>query len=144
MREIEFKGKLKVSGEWAFGNLCKRVDGGYIVTPDETPIGKYGAIIEGTESQYTGIDDMEGNKIFENDILEVNEEGRKLFGTSFELYRKYQLVGFNDGCFMTGRNIIAPKTHYDTYLWVIKDYVKVVGNKFDNPELLEEGVSDNV
>lgn len=139
MRDIEFKGKLKASGEWAYGNLCKRVDGGYIVTPDETPIGKYGAIIEGTESQYTGIDDIEGNKIFENDILEVNEEGRKLFGTSFELYRKYQLVGFHDGAFMTSRNVLAPDTHYDTYLWVIKNYVKVVGNKFDNAELLNMG-----
>lgn len=139
MRDIEFKGKLKASGEWVYGNLCKRVDGGYIVTPDETPIGKYGAIIEGTESQYTGIDDIEGNKIFENDILEVNEEGRKLFGTSFELYRKYQLVGFHDGAFMTSRNVLAPDTHYDTYLWVIKNYVKVVGNKFDNAELLNMG-----
>lgn len=139
MRDIEFKGKLKASGEWAYGNLCKRVDGGYIVTPDETPIGKYGAIIEGTESQYTGIDDIEGNKIFENDILEVNEEGRKLFGTSFELYRKYQLVGFHDGAFMTSRNVLAHDTHYDTYLWVIKNYVKVVGNKFDNAELLNMG-----
>lgn len=140
MRDIEFKGKLKASGEWAFGNLCKRVDGGYIVTPDETPIGKYGAIIEGTESQYTGIKDMKGNKIFENDILEMTEEGRILFGSVDLPCSKYQLVGFNDGCFMTGRNIIAPKTHYDTYLWVIKDYVKVVGNKFDNEELLKEGV----
>lgn len=38
MKIIEFKGKLKASQEWAYGNLCKRIDGGYIVTPDETPI----------------------------------------------------------------------------------------------------------
>ena len=36
--------------------------------------------------------------------------------------------------------IFTQDTHYDTYLWIIKDYVKVVGNKFDNPELIEEGV----
>lgn len=139
MREIEFKGKLKQSGEWSYGNLCKRKDGGYIVTPDETPIGKYGAIIEGTESQYTGIDDIEGNKIFENDILEMTEEGRILFGSDNFPCRKYELVGFYDGAFMTSRNTIAPDTHYDTYLWIIKNYVRVVGNKFDNPGLLEEG-----
>lgn len=140
MRDIEFKGKLIGSDDWAYGNLCKRVNGGFIVTPDETLIGKYGAIQKGTESQYTGIDDIEGNRIFENDILEMTEEGRILFGSDNNPCSKYQLVGFNDGCFMTGRNIIAPKIHYDTYLWVIKDYVKVVGNKFDNEELLKEGV----
>lgn len=137
MREIEFKGKLKQSGEWTYGNLCKRIDGGYIVTPDETPIGKYGAIIKGTESQYTGINDIEGNKIYENDILEMTEEGRILFGSDNHPCSKYQLVGFHDGCFMTSRNEIAPKTHYDTYLWIIKDYVFVVGNKFDNSQLLK-------
>ena len=137
MRDIEFKGKLKASGEWAYGNLCKRVDGGYIVTPDETPIGKYGAIIEGTESQYTGINDIEGNKIFENDILEMTEEGRILFGSDNFPCRKYELVGFHDGAFMTSRNTIAPDTHYDAYLWVIRNYAKVVGNKFDNAELLD-------
>lgn len=136
MKIIEFKGKLKASQEWAYGNLCKRIDGGYIVTPDETPIGKYGAIQEGTESQYTGINDIEGNKIFENDILEMTEEGRILFGSDNHPCSKYQLVGFHDGCFMTSRNEIAPKIHYDTYLWIIKDYVKVVGNKFDNKEIL--------
>ena len=138
MREIEFKGKLKASGEWAYGNLCKRIDGGYIVTPDETPIGKYGAIIEGTESQYTNIDDIEDNRIYENDILELSEEGQKLFGSEGYPCRKYQLVGFKDGCFMTGRCSLSVSTNLDTYLWIIKDYVKVVGNKFDNPELLNE------
>lgn len=91
MKIIEFKGKLKASQEWAYGNLCKRIDGGYIVTPDETPIGKYGAIQEGTESQYTGINDIEGNKIFENDILEMTEEGRILFGSDNHPCSKYQL-----------------------------------------------------
>lgn len=136
MREIEFKGKLKQSGEWTYGNLCKRVNGGYIITPDETPIGKYGNVIEGTESQYTGINDIEDNKIYENDILEMTEEGRILFGSDNYSCAKYELVGFYNGCFMTGRNEIASVTHYDTYLWVIKDYVKVIGNKFDNPELI--------
>lgn len=91
MKIIEFKGKLKASQEWAYGNLCKRIDGGYIVTPDETPIGKYGAIQEGTESQYTGINDIEENKIYENDILEMTEEGRILFGSDNHPCSKYQL-----------------------------------------------------
>lgn len=138
MRIVEFKGKLKTNNEWSYGNLCNRVDDKYIITPDDTPLGKYGAVISETISQYTNINDIEDNRIYENDILELSEEGRKLFGSEGYPCRKYQLVGFKDGCFMTGRCSLSVSDHLDTYLWIIKDYVKVVGNKFDNPELLNE------
>lgn len=88
---------------------------------------------------YTGIKDKLGNKIYLGDILQVDEIGRKLFsgvGTGL-LDRKFQLVGFHDGGFMTGHNHLDPET-MNTYLWIIRDYVTVVSNKYINPELLEK------
>ncbi len=86
-----------------------------------------------TIGQYTGLHDKNEKEIYEGDIVEVSEEGRKLFGTNT---KKYQLVGFKDGAFMTCRNKFA-KDRFDTYLWILKDYISVKGNIYENKELLE-------
>ena len=42
MREILFRGKLLSDGSWAEGNLSVTKEGICIISPDKTPIGKYG------------------------------------------------------------------------------------------------------
>ena len=87
--------------------------------------------------QFTGLYDKNKVPIYEGDIVELDDEGRKLFGPSDSLCEKYQVVGFHDGAFMTNRNKYF-QDNYDTYLWILKNYIVVIGNIHDNPDLLGE------
>lgn len=77
--------------------------------------------------QWSGELDKEGNKIFSNDIIEI-ENDKALEN------RVRALVGFQDGCFMysSGGN----KETLTALLHPIAQYCKVIGNKFENEPLL--------
>ena len=73
MREILFRGKRKDNGEWVYGN--------YAYT--DTFGGKHWIfqnkafeheVDENTICQYTGLTDKNGNKIWENDIVNGHEK----------------------------------------------------------------------
>lgn len=117
-RPIEFRGKLKASEEWAFGNLNKKVNGTYIITPDETPLGKYGAVDPSTVCEYTGRDDIDGVKIFEHDMVQIGY----VRSDKSVLWYGVMEVTFRDGAFMLGTDPLCKFT--DARL-------KVIGNVFD-------------
>ena len=135
MRNIKFRGKIKNPkvNKWVYGYLADE----YHISEKEqlgyTPIRKE------TLGQYTGLKDKNGKEIYEGDILELNKDGRIFYGAPDGLLaKKYQLVGFKDGAFMTCRNKHLIDD-YDTYLWIISKYSTVAGNIYDNKNLLEKG-----
>lgn len=65
MRQPKFKGKDK-EGNWHFGDVLHH-DHGVVVIVDDA--GKQHKIIPETRSEFTGLNDCEGNAIYENDIL---------------------------------------------------------------------------
>lgn len=157
MREIKFRGKMTDANEWIYGTLLiiphpptvfatgkAEKDKYYIQFADPRYMPDWnmpyrmvqGEVNPDTVGQYTGLKDKNGTEIYEGDIVELDKEGRLLFGTKEHPSRKYQLVGFRDGAFMTGRSNIDYKD-LNTFLWIIKDYIIVVGNIYDNPELLK-------
>lgn len=127
MREILFRGKMKNTGEWAFGNLNITIKGTNIITPDDTPIGRYGAVFPETVGQFTGQTDKNGTKIFEGDIIKYHNLW--VYTVRFDNER----LGF----YINDENIES------SFLGnLYGERCEVIGNIHDNPELLK-GESDN-
>ena len=77
--------------------------------------------------------------VFHGTLCRAKRRNGGFYGTPDGLLvKKYQLVGFKDGAFMTCRNKYLIDD-YDTYLWIISKYSTVAGNIYDNKNLLEEG-----
>lgn len=119
MREILFKAKRIDNGEWVVGqyvNTCypgkDKETGHFIVVYPN----KYHEIYTSTICQFTGLCDKNGNKIWENDILKY-EWGEE----------RIDVVEYQPPIF----------TYSKSMRWSLnKD--EVIGNIFDNPELLQE------
>lgn len=150
MREILFRGKRMDNGEWVEGfyvnvpeHYKHEMSGeSYIVSINN---GLFMEVVLETVGQYTGLKDKNGNKIFEGDIFVSYEYGDKKYdligvierrGASFilrsENYEDSQLNDYVEGTI----------THYKPNgerIVLESDIVQgeVIGNIYDNPELLE-------
>lgn len=145
MREILFKAKRKDNGEWIEGGYAEHGGKVFIVTwvryiPDirdwdtaeyyESHSHYNSALIEvipETVCQYTGLTDKGGKKIWEGDIVqEYPFRAVVRFGEFESLVLKN--IGFN----LEWINRIYYRQ--DLIYWT--DKIEVIGNIFDNPELL--------
>ena len=133
MREILFRGKRTINGNWVYGDFVrgnerKSLRDSIFVYDSETQSFNDYEINPSTLGQYTGLTDKNGKRIFEGDIAKV------LQGKDKDI----AYVGFENGAFM-----LYPKTGniYERTLWEYwyNDWdVEVIGNITDNPELLEK------
>lgn len=115
MREILFRGKRTGNGEWVYGDLIHLPNGIAILANG------YAYVDPSTIGQYTGLNDKNGNKIFEGDIVAM---------PAYQGGKKKAIVYFKNGKFaVDGSNYsfkdIRPKG------------MEVIGNIHDNPKLLE-------
>lgn len=129
MREILFRGKRLDNGEWVYGSYyhcCGTAYGAtFIVVNDFGFI----EVIPHTVGQYTGLTDKNGKKIFEGDIIECD-----VFGAMATVKHKKYLVVFENGTYVAQWSIGEHK--FSTYMHETWGR-NVVGNKWDNSELLE-------
>ena len=130
MREILFKAKT-ISGNWVNGLLANKDDKWYISNKAGMPFA-YDVRPE-TLCQFTGLCDKNGKKIWENDILKTWDD--QYAQVKFGLYN----TGFASGDYNQGFYAAFPKDSYYRHelgYWCKKSYV--IGNIFDNKELLQE------
>lgn len=127
-----FKAKRTDSGEWAVGYygvigersvIIEKCAGNYYC-PD-TCESRHGNQIHEVNSkticQCTGLKDKNGKLIWENDIVKINNSKGNVLIT----FRDFEII-----CTIPNEKYYKHRLEYDT------EY-EVVGNVFDNPELLE-------
>ena len=137
MREIIFKAKRKDNGEWVEGYYLNVAKINHFICTGKI---KLNGAVKGilapemyeidpdTLCQYTGLTDKNGEKIWENDIVQAWSEGSNAIG---------KVIRRVDGLY-----IMYP-AYQKKEFWGLypnkngKTTVEVIGNIFDNPELLE-------
>nr|DAJ47839.1 MAG TPA: YopX protein [Caudoviricetes sp.] len=126
MREILFRGKRIANGEWVQGYICRYGWTGkekdYII-PDYASALYTAEIDPETIGQYTGCTDKNGNKIFEGDIVWDNYEEER------------GIVQWDND---TARFIITCSTFTVDFDSVCGEELEIVGNIYDNPEMMEK------
>lgn len=128
MREILFRGKRTDNGEWVQGYICRYgwigKEKDYII-PDYASALYTAEIDPETVGQYTGLTDMNGRKIFEGDTV---------WNSYDEDYGKVEWD--ND----MAKFIITFPTFTVDFANVYGKELEIVGNVYDNPELLKGGI----
>lgn len=135
MREILFKAKRIDNGEWEIGSLVVLPNGECEIAnkcqnpPDSDPMWRKCVITHkidpSTICQYTGLTDKNGQKIWENDVVQYCDCTVENYVIAWEA---------DKACF-----------EYQQYGCSIMNFdelsgieVEVIGNIFDNPELINE------
>ena len=85
--------------------------------------------------QYTGLHDKNGEEIYEGDIIEFSYD---MFIGNFDTFVAKGVVVFEEGAFYVELFENERTTKDEAYLLysINLDTIKVIGNKFENPELL--------
>jgi uncharacterized phage protein (TIGR01671 family) len=137
-REIKFRGRRVDNKGWVYGLLHYQYETGIwqitcsngwaptYYNPDEGETTVFADVDYKTVGQFTGLLDKNGKEIFEGDIVTCWFPGMP------NNERARQVTMFIDGCFGCGNyplKIIDMST------------VEVMGNIYDNPELLKEATN---
>lgn len=149
MRELKFRGFNKFKNKWTYGYPCNKPNA--LITEfrfDEKldefvccnencrqDIFRYEDIEEGTLGQFTGVRDKNKNEIYEGDIVKF-----AVFDLSFdsdENVEKFEKRYEKDEVVFTNGRFIAGVKYGSNESLALMQELEVVGNIYENPELLE-------
>ena len=131
MREILFRGKRVDNGEWVYSSFIMH-DKEHKVLLAEVELfdgEKWRAVDPETVGQFIGLTDKNGKKIFEGDIIKDNGLRIYMIGYNEELM-KYAFLYYHKELKNLYCGGFVSKTDGKS--------IEVIGNKWDNPELVEE------
>lgn len=138
MREILFRGKRVDNDEWTEGYLFKIWDRTYLLWGMTGDVPNMVEVKPQTVGQYTGLTDKNGKNIFEDDIVCL-VYGDKMLSTG-DVQFDYGVFGVEWTTFKKNKGMVGGfgQLHnlrrFDDGL---ADRIKVIGNIYDNPKLLE-------
>ena len=132
-----YKGKRTDNGEWAYGcyveaeKLDKSGTEYFII--EKNADGSSHMIIPETLGQWTGLNDKNGTQIFEGDIVKTKFFGKQIGNVVVTDYDKFAVT------YETGTFHLENKTRCFPLSYIKEPCsgFEVVGNIYDNPELLE-------
>ena len=129
MREIKLRAKGKLTGEWLYSNGYYYDEYQYWFTfPDKDNAAiawaKHQIIKHETLGEFTGLHDKNGKEIYEGDVVQWGGSDKETRAVEFKDGRFGILHCYNPDC-----NI------FQTSIW---DLVEVIGNIYENEELLED------
>ncbi|MGM7634195.1 YopX family protein [Bacillus sp. Hm123] len=125
-REIKFRGRSVVTGEWVYGSLIQATPQGATCIYDENQI--IHSVDAETVGQFTGGKGKKEAPIFEGDIVyqEFNDMRSVDHGGFIGVVRQLE------GCW-----VIDNLVNHSELLWSEVNENEVIGNRFDNPELIQ-------
>lgn len=136
-----FKAKRVDNGEWVVGSLISMPYGGYMIDRVADSRRFRVMINPSTICQCTGLKDKNNKLIWENDII------HKPFYTDYDAYANSEAytgrIQYEDGGWSVeitkpdGNVCVSPIIEMIAYSKDI-EYCEVIGNMFDNPELLNK------
>ena len=145
IREIIFRGKRTDNYQTVEGFFARYEKRTYIIEMVNNIVVNWHEVIPETVGQYTGLNDKNGKRIFEGDILSFPDTGED----GFEYKEGYDFTNVAAVCWNNGRwELESYGNHYsgvmdDMELSCHYDFIsifcigEVIGNIHDNPELLE-------
>ena len=163
MREILFRGKRIDNGEWVEGAFLNGRDGAFYICPavsdisygdgcNRRRIGCWYKVDHSTVGQYTGLKDKNGKRIWEGDIVRytfdspddptATENGLKVrTGRIFwsDWRASFAVTAGRNGSASLNNDVARYVRGRQIYEYVRgANTVEVIGNIYDNPELLEK------
>lgn len=124
LRKIVFRAKCKDNGEWVYGSYIANYNNNDWIVQD----GDFFAVDSDTVGQFTGFHDKDGKEIYEGDIF-------------YDVFSNIKyLVCFSSVkssfCFRP-LGLVNMLSITDNSWVRVNMFGKKIGNRYDNPELLE-------
>ena len=141
MREILFRGKRLDNGEWVYGSFLQveHEDGSFTTAIfQKKDAGGDAEVFPATVGQYTGLNDKNGKRIFEGDILRIAKISDGL-GSYYHPPLDYpvNVVVKWDLCAWMWKTLYEDKRYISfPNAWCHYE-CEIIGNIHDNPELLK-------
>ena len=135
-RVVKFRGKRVSNGEWLYGDLMHDNIGGCYIYPLECDnLYKENAVLPESVGQFTGLYDVNGEEIYEGDVLErfhPNPHYRN--GVYYDGNAIYGVVQYIESGFY-----ITTEFNEAFKMCANPDDMWIQGNIHDNPNLLTNG-----